>query len=192
MRLCYCAKAPFHVLHPPGPLEEHYEALILSHAKADGSIQHLCLDFCGEFVPLSDTSEVRLASRLLSAYAIDAKEEEVIFERLVLHATLSKEQTQTDIEETQRVMVQSEMSNIMEALPECFKEQHSEWLSCPSNKTVGNMAMLLLMHNKSFVVLDHNGEATVVHFTPIKTEHSMQINAEVSCFEKELEELSLA
>lgn len=191
MRLCYCGKAPFRVLHPPSVLQDEFETLILSHANADGSIEHLCLDFCGEFVPLSDRSEARLASRLLSAYAIDAKEEEVIFERLVSYTILSKKQTQTDIEETQRVMVQSEMSNIMDALPECFKEQHREWLSCPSKKTVGDMAMLLLMHNKSFVVLDHNGEATVVHFTPIKTENRIKDDNEISCFERELEELSI-
>jgi len=42
--------------------------LLQAHVWADGSVSTLCLDFAGEYVPLADEAELRLAAAMLCAY----------------------------------------------------------------------------------------------------------------------------
>jgi len=45
------------------------EQTLAFHAKPDGCIDHLCLDFSGSYVPIAHVSELRLVSALVRAYA---------------------------------------------------------------------------------------------------------------------------
>ena len=45
------------------------EQMLAHHAKPDGCIDDLCLDFSGSYVPIAHVSELRLVSALVFAYA---------------------------------------------------------------------------------------------------------------------------
>jgi len=44
------------------------QQLLHRHVRPDGTLDCLCLDFCGAYVPLHNEQEMRLASALLVAY----------------------------------------------------------------------------------------------------------------------------
>lgn len=44
------------------------ERLLARHARADGSVHALCLDFAGQYVPIVCAAELRLASALVCAH----------------------------------------------------------------------------------------------------------------------------
>ena len=47
---------------------EEVEEIILKHAKHDGNIEHLCVDYEGEYVPVCHRDEARLLAVLVSLY----------------------------------------------------------------------------------------------------------------------------
>ena len=56
---------PLDVVVAPGRIM----ALLARHIKPDGSIDDLCLDFCGSYVPIAHESELRLVCALVGTYA---------------------------------------------------------------------------------------------------------------------------
>lgn len=71
MRLCIFDKGHFKLV----PLQNRcyykgeIEALIASYCRHDGGVtKGLCVDFCGEYIPMSDVAEACVVGSLLTAY----------------------------------------------------------------------------------------------------------------------------
>jgi hypothetical protein len=71
MRLLCTNTSPFGVLPLPADntcTPYDVAALIAPYVRANGYINHVCLEFEGQFVPLVHDDEVRLVSELVSIY----------------------------------------------------------------------------------------------------------------------------
>jgi len=66
-----CTDGLFHQYDfPGGELVSHERVLALleRHIRADDTIECLCLDFCGRYVPISHRAELNLVCALVCAY----------------------------------------------------------------------------------------------------------------------------
>lgn len=75
MKVLYHSEGLFRILPLPvasysesAHSREGIESALRRHVRADGTIEGLCIDFAGEYIPLSHEQELPMLARMLAAY----------------------------------------------------------------------------------------------------------------------------